>query len=72
VRSDTNSKDLFGISIPTRLLPGIGASILICPPGASVARAKSFASVVIFVSLVPSGILIAYWVTDGPTLISAT
>src|SRR3989344_2595677 len=56
----TISKLLFGISIPTRFLPGIGASILICPVGASVLRAKSFASAVILDSFVPKATSKAY------------
>ena len=36
----TISRLRLGISIPTRFLPGIGASILIFPVGASVANAK--------------------------------
>ena len=72
VFKETISRDLFGISIPTRFLPGIGASILICPVGASVASARSFARAVIFESFVPRAISRAYWVTDGPTLIYET
>src|SRR3989338_5407730 len=56
----TTSKLLFGISIPTRLRPGIGASILICPVGASVAKAKSLESDVIFETFVPRAISNAY------------
>ena len=38
----TNSGARLGISIPTRDLPGIGASIRIWPVGAARARARSF------------------------------
>src|SRR3989344_45606 len=72
VLSVTTSRLLFGISIPTKLLPGIGASILICPVGASVAKAKSLESDVIFETLVPNAISMAYWVTAGPRFTSTT
>lgn len=68
----TISKERLGISIPTKFLPGIGASILICPVGASVASARSFERAVIFETFVPRAISRAYWVTAGPKLISET
>src|SRR3989344_6030595 len=70
-RTVTNSGLRLGISMPTSDLPGIGASILICP-GAARARARSFWSVVIFDNFVPRAISKAYCVTAGPWFTSAT
>src|SRR3989344_8011642 len=72
VFSVTISGRLLGISIPTRLRPGIGASILTWPVEAAKARAKSLERAVIRDSLVPRVMSIAYWVTAGPKLTSAT
>ncbi len=68
----TTSRLLFGISIPIKFRPGIGASILICPVGASVAKARSLAKDVILETLVPNAISKAYCVTAGPRLTSTT
>src|SRR3989338_7426772 len=68
----TYSSEWLGISMPTRLRPGMGASILICPVGADKARAKSLDKAVIFESLVPRVISKAYWVTAGPLFTSVT
>ena len=68
----TNSGERLGSSIPTKLLPGMGASILIVPVGAAKARAKSRSRAVIFESLVPRATSRAYWVTAGPKLTSTT
>ncbi|EKE13436.1 MAG: hypothetical protein ACD_13C00015G0001 [uncultured bacterium] len=70
--SETNSAERLGNSIPTKLRPGIGASILIVPVGAERASAKSRSSDVIFESFVPSATSIAYCVTAGPKLTSTT
>ena len=50
----------FGISIPTKLLPGIGASTRTAPLLAATANAKSLAKVVILEILVPLANSIAY------------
>ena len=63
---------IFGNSIPTRALPGIGASILMVPVGAARARARSRSRAVILESLVPRATSKAYWVTAGPKLTSTT
>ena len=70
--SDTNSGALFGSSIPTKLLPGIGASIRIVPVGAARESAKSRSNAVILDSFVPSATSMAYWVTAGPKFTSTT
>ncbi len=71
-RKLTNSAERLGSSIPTRFLPGIGASILIVPVGAERARAKSRSSEVIFESFVPRATSSAYCVTAGPKFTSTT
>ena len=62
----TSSGLMLGSSIPTKFLPGIGASILIVPVGAERARARSLSRDVILESLVPRATSRAYWVTAGP------
>ena len=61
---------LFGISIPTVLLPGIGASILTSL--AARARAISLLILVILLTLVPALISTSNWVTAGPSWIATT
>ena len=58
--SGTISGVIFGTSIPTKDLPGIGASIRTVPVGVASANAISFASDVILVSFVPKAISNAY------------
>src|SRR3989344_7685103 len=65
----TNAADRLGISIPTKDLPGIGASMRIgC---AANAKDKSFCNATILDNFTPSAGFKVYWVTVGPTLISA-
>ncbi|EKE12455.1 MAG: hypothetical protein ACD_13C00217G0001 [uncultured bacterium] len=68
----TNSAERLGSSIPTKFLPGIGASILMVPVGADSAKAKSLSKEVILESLVPRATSMAYWVTAGPKFTSTT
>ena len=59
---------LLGISMPTRDLPGIGASILM--GWLAKAKERLFERAVIFERLTPSAGFKVYWVTAGPILIS--
>ena len=68
--SGTEAIFLFGISIPTVLLPGIGASILTSL--AASARAISLLILVILLTLVPALISTSNWVTAGPSWIATT
>ena len=61
----------FGTSIPTALLPGIGASILI-PPFAASVRAMSSEWATSFLTLIPTGISSSKRVTAGPIVIAIT
>ena len=65
-RRVTPSERMLGISIPTELVPGIGASIRIL----STARfmASSLSRAVNLLRLIPAGGFKVYWVTRGPTL----
>ena len=66
----TLSLRTFGISIPTRRVPGIGASIRTL----SVARfkANSLSRAAIFERITPAGGRIVYCVTEGPMLAPST
>ena len=65
-RRATMLKSLFGISIPTALLPGIGASIR--SERAARAIARSSASASIRETRTSTAGWISYWVTTGPAL----
>ena len=69
-RSETRPMARFGISIPTTLLPGMGASIRRLR--AASPSARSSASDSIRLSLTPAAGLSSYRVTTGPTNTSAT
>src|SRR3990167_5272265 len=68
VRRRTTVRTLLGISMPTRDLPGMGASIRM--GWAAKAKAKSLERAVMRASLMPSAGLKAYWVTAGPMFTS--
>ena len=67
---DTGIIVWLGISIPTVLLPGIGASILTSFADNSSAISLDILSTLF--TLVPLCSSISYWVTAGPTCISIT
>ncbi len=63
-RRATMLKSLFGISIPTTLLPGIGASMRIVRAARAIARSSERAS--IRLTLISGDGSTSYWVTTGP------
>ena len=65
-RSATMLNSLFGISIPTALLPGIGASIRMLRAASAIDRSSWSAS--IRLSLMCGAGWTSYWVTTGPAL----
>ena len=65
-RSATMLKSLFGISMPTALLPGIGASMR--SERAARAIARSSASASMRLTLMSAAGWTSYWVTTGPAL----
>ena len=69
-RKPTVATFAFGISRPTRAMPGTGASIRML--GAAKASARSFWSSVMRRTLVPIPGSSVNWVTAGPGLISRT
>ena len=64
-RSRTSAAFTLGISIPTRRVPGIGASIRILSTARF--RANSLSRASILERLTPAGGRSVYWVTRGPT-----
>ncbi len=69
-RRATMLKSLFGISRPTTLLPGIGASIRIVRAARAMARSSARASMRL--TLISGDGSISYWVTTGPAFQMAT
>ena len=65
-RRATTLKSLFGISMPTALLPGIGASIRSERAARAIARSSDSAS--IRLTLTSGAGWTSYWVTTGPAL----
>jgi hypothetical protein len=70
LRRATMLKSLFGISIPTALLPGIGASIRRLRAARAMARSSASAS--IRLTLMSGAGSTSYWVTTGPALRAET